>query len=136
MNETNRQPDDTVEIPAVAGAVADAVADGDDGVPCGAPEAITTIWVSYRFKGLLHIDRGRYCCARHIPAETQHMPADAELIDVVIQDGLVQTTVRADGTTTILVNLDYMVGQTATFPPTWPNSRNVAELDDCYVIVA
>jgi hypothetical protein len=127
---SEREPDDTVEIPAVAEAVADAIADGDDGPPCGSPEAITSLWVSYTLKGLTHIDRGRYCCTRHIPAEAQHMPAGAEPIDVVIQDGLVQTTVRADGSTTVLLNLDYMIGQTATFPQDWPYSRNAAELGD------
>ena len=133
MSES-REPDDIVEIPAVTEAVADAIADGDDGPPCGSPEAIVTIWVSYSFKSLTHIDRGRYCCTRHVPAEAQHMPKDAELLDVVIQDGLVQTTVRADGTTTILVNLDYMIGQPASFPPDWPNRSSALELDDFVIL--
>jgi hypothetical protein len=134
MSES-REPDDTVEIPAVTEAVADAIADGDDGPPCGAPEAIVSLWVSYTFKGLTHIDRGRYCCTRHIPAVAQHMPADAEPIDVVIQDGLVQTTVRADGSTTVLLNLDYLIGQPATFRQDWPNSGNVADWEDFKVII-
>ena len=123
------EPDDTVEIPAVTEAVADAIADGDDGPPCGSPDAITSLWVTYQLKSLTHIDRGRYCCTRHIPAEAQHIPEDADLTEVVIQDGLVQTTVRADGTTTVLVNLSYMIGNPATFPQTWPNSCNAAEVD-------
>jgi hypothetical protein len=120
------EPDDTVEIPAVTQAVADAIADGDDGPPCGSPDAITSLWVTYEVKGLTRIDRGRYCCTRHIPAEAQHIPHGAELTEVVIQDGLVQTTVRADGSTTVLLNLDYMIGQMATFPQDWPYSCNAA----------
>jgi hypothetical protein len=123
------------EIPAVTGAVADAIADSDYGPPCGTPDAITTLWVSYRFKGLNHIDRGRYCCTRHIPAEDQHLPKGAELIDVVIQDGLVQTTVLADGSATVLLNLGYMIGDPDSFPPSWPNSSNAAEHEDWEVIL-
>ena len=51
------EPDDTVEIPAVTEAVADAIADGDDGPPCGSPDAITSLWVTYQLKSLTHIDR-------------------------------------------------------------------------------
>jgi hypothetical protein len=129
------EPDDTVEIAAVTEAVADAIADGDDGPLCGSPEAITSLWVSYTFKGLTHIDRGRYCCTRHIPAEAQSMPADAEPIDVVIQDGLVQTTVRADGSTTVLLNLDYMIGDPCTFPQDWPNRSGVAEWNEEWEVI-
>jgi hypothetical protein len=129
------QPDDTVEIPAITEAVADAIADGDDGPPCGSPDAITSLWVSYTFKGLTHIDRGRWCCTRHIPAEAQHLPADAELIDVVIQDGLVQTTVFSDGSATVLVNLGYMIGNPDSFPPSWPYSGNAAEVDEEWEVI-
>jgi hypothetical protein len=121
--------------PAITDAVADAIADGDDGPLCGTAEAVTTIWVGYLLNGMTHIDRGRYCCARHVSIEAQHMPKGAELADVVIQDGLVQTTVRADGTATILVNCDYLVGDLESFPPTWPNSANAVELGDFEVII-
>jgi hypothetical protein len=124
MSES-RESDDTVEIPAFIEAAAD-----DDGPPCGAPEAVTRIWVGYMLDGMRHIEYGMYCCARHVPSDAQHLPRGVELADVVIQDGICQTSVMADGTTTVLVNLDYMIGHPETFRPTWPNSRNAVELGD------
>jgi hypothetical protein len=119
----------------VTEAVADAIADADAGPRCGTPEAIVTVWTSYQLQGLTHINRGRWCCTRHVPSEALSLPEGGELVDVVIQDGLVQTTVLADGTTTILVNCDYLAGDLESFPPTWPNSKNALELGEFEVII-
>lgn len=135
MDDTraSREPDDTVPIPAITDAVAGAIADADDGPPCGEPAAITDIWVSYVYDGgdgMVHISHNTWCCARHIPADVLAIPDRTELMEVIIQDGLVQTTVLADGTSTVLVNLRFEAGQVSTFPPTWPCGKGVLELGD------
>jgi hypothetical protein len=129
-----RALDATVEIPAITDALADAIVDADDGPPCGSAEAVTNIWVGYLLQGMMHVNEGQFCCARHVPADHQQIPRGAGLMEVVIQDGLTQTTFRPDGSTRVLVNWDYMIGDTATFPPTWPNGKNVLVLADFTVI--
>jgi hypothetical protein len=112
--------DDTTEIPAIV----DDDDDADAGPVCGTSEAITHLYVAYMLDDLMRIVRGRYCCVRHIPDDATVLPDLGELVSIVVIDGRLMTTVKADGDVEIIVNMDDEPG----VDPTWPNDNAILRL--------
>ncbi len=116
----SRETADTVEMPAITDDDADAYA----GPACGTPEAITHLWASYHVGDMLHISRGRYCCARHIPKRAEIIPDIGELASIVMLDGWLMTNVKADGQVDTYVNSEDEPGA----DPWWPNDNAIMHL--------
>ena len=109
MNEI----DDTVEMDPIT----DTDLDADAGPACGTPEAIVHLYVAYRLGEMTHINRGRYCCARHVPDVTSMYPEIGELERIIMLDGVAMTTVEPDGRVYVAVNL----GDEPGTDPGWLN---------------
>jgi hypothetical protein len=95
---TNPPDDDTVEFPAITD-------DGpeDDGPACGTEAAATYFHLTYNDASEVRFAEKHYCCYRYVPSPSDMLPQDAELVEIVIQDGLTRTVVR-DGQADVTVS--------------------------------
>lgn len=61
---------------------------------CGTAEAMTWLHVTYNGPDGVRFTEMTACCYRHVPRPADVLPADAEVIEIVMSDARTRTVIR------------------------------------------
>jgi hypothetical protein len=84
----DRDPEDTLEFPAIG---------GEESPGCGTPEAAARFLVVFLGEGGVVFAEQQLCCYRHVPHPVEVLPEGAQLLEVVIADVQLTTVLTDDG---------------------------------------